>query len=126
MRACDVCGAAYQPKRPTSKYCGTRCRTRASRAGGMVGLPGPAEAEGGGATTGRVRAALQSAGRDETWLGTAALALAEQIDGARSPMGLTSLVKQLQATMDAALEGALVKRDELDEVRARRDRKRSG
>jgi len=41
-------------------------------------------------------------------------------------MGLTSLVKQLQATMDAALEGALVKRDELDEVRARRDRKRSG
>jgi hypothetical protein len=124
MRACDVCGTEYQPKRPTSKYCGPTCRTRACRAGGVVRLPDPAG--GGGSTVVQVRAALRAAGREDSYLGASALVLAEQIDSARSPMGLAPLVKQLQVTMGAALEGALVKRDELDELRERRDRKLSG
>lgn len=34
LRACEVCGTLFQPKRSTAKYCSARCRTAAYRVGG--------------------------------------------------------------------------------------------
>ena len=63
---------------------------------------------------------LAAVGRDSTFLGSLALGLAEQIDNAADVMGVAALVKQLRATMSAALLAALPVVDPLDELRARR------
>jgi hypothetical protein len=69
---------------------------------------------------------LESAGRAETYLGACALALADRIDQATAVMGYAALIKELRATMDAALAGVQRAADPLDELRARRDSKRAG
>lgn len=77
-------------------------------------------------TVAAVRAQLEAAGRAETYLGAAALALAERIDNSTAVMGFAPLVKELRSTMDAALAGVKVAGDPVDELRARRDRKLAG
>jgi len=69
-----------------------------------------------------VRAELEAAGRVDTYLGRAALALAVRIDYSTAVMGFAALVKELRATMQAATEGVVVAADPIDELRARRDR----
>jgi hypothetical protein len=72
------------------------------------------------------RTELERAGRLDTYLGAVALVLAERIDQSvgASP-GLASLVRQLRATMGAALAGAEPVADPLDQLRARRDHVRA-
>jgi len=73
-----------------------------------------------------VRVELEAAGRAETYLGAAAVALAERIDSATAVMGFAALVKELRSTMDAALAGVERTADVVDEVKAARDRKLAG
>jgi hypothetical protein len=73
-----------------------------------------------------VQAKLEAAGRSETYLGAAALALADRIDQSTAVMGFAALVKELRATMDAALDGVQQAADPLDELKRRRDAKRAG
>lgn len=73
-----------------------------------------------------MQAELDAAGRADTYLGAAALALADRIDQSTAVMGFAALVKELRATMDAALAGVKKVADPLDELRARRDAKRTG
>jgi len=75
-----------------------------------------------GTTVEAVRAELEAAGRVDTYLGRAALALAVRIDESTAVMGFAALVKELRATMQAATEGVVVAADPIDELRARRDR----
>lgn len=74
-------------------------------------------------TTSRVRAELEAAGRLETYLGAAALALADRVDNATAVMGFAALVKELRSTMTAAMAGVQAAADPIDEVKARRDAK---
>lgn len=69
---------------------------------------------------------LQSAGRDETPLGAVALTLAEQIDaGGHAASGYAALAKQLEATLASALDGVKLTVTAVDELRARRERRRA-
>lgn len=103
-RPCDVCQAEYEAKRPNSKYCSDTCRKRASR-GAVSVVPitpppiGPVEVA--------TLAELTEMGRNDSALGQAALTLARRVDrGAEAPSGLSSLVKQLEATLESVARAA--------------------
>lgn len=125
QRACDSCGEEYEARRPSSRFCSTRCRVRAQR--GAVQRPPEPIAEPRQATsgvTGATWAALEAAGRVDTPLGQAAMVLAARVDaGVDTGSGLASLARELRATLDAATRGAQAAVDPLDELRARRDGK---
>ena len=71
-------------------------------------------------------ATLQSAERHETPLGAVALTLAEQIDaGGHAATGYAALAKQLEATLASALDGVKLTVSAVDELRARRERRRA-
>ena len=129
MRRCVVCGAPYEAVRANALYCGPTCKKRAQRhplavlspaAGGDLSPPDRP-------TTVRdsVRSDLAAAGRDASYLGSIALGLASQIDASFGGMGVAALVKELKATMTAALAGPFgPPADLVDELRARRDQVR--
>jgi hypothetical protein len=132
QRPCDVCGEIYEAKRATSKYCSDRCKMRKARGAPVEGvsaasLPvetpdaeiGPVEAE--------ARRHLAEVDCETSVLGQAALALARRLDGGRDTgTAMASLAKQLEATLSSATKGVALAADPLDELRARRDRKRTG
>jgi hypothetical protein len=131
LRPCDVCGASYEAKRPSSRFCSGTCRKRFSR--GAVPAPEvnevavlvpPAEA---GPVESALLAELTAVERAATALGQAALALARRVDiGRDTGAGLAALVKQLEATAKAATADVKsaaspldLMRDELAERRSR-------
>lgn len=131
-RTCSGCGVALPAPsgsgRPRSK-CETcsppRRRDTRRRAphklAEVEALPAPAAATG---VYGATLTELESAGRAGTSAGQAALILADQlVNGSHSGAGYAALVKELRATLDAALEGAAVAADPLDELKRRRDQK---
>lgn len=129
-RPCDVCGVAYEAKRPNSRFCSATCRKRASRGvptehvADVTPLP-PAEPEIGPVEAAALRE-LQEVGRLETALGRTALTLARKLDvGRETGAAMASLAKQLEATLSTATEGVTAVSDPLDELRARRDAKRN-
>ena len=73
-----------------------------------------------------VRAELDRAGCVDTYLGSAAVVLAERIDQATAVAGLSGLVRELRSTMDAALAEDRSVADPVAELRARAHRKLSG
>jgi hypothetical protein len=128
VRTCEAgCGSEIVG-RASKRYCSEVCSKRTRRRK-PASLPpdvhvAKTTARGhDGETTRQVRARLATANRLDTWEGAAALAAARQIDAALSPVGLAPLLKELRATMEAALAGAVAAADPVDEVRARRDRK---
>lgn len=130
-RPCDVCGTAYEAKRKTSRYCSTRCRTRASRAGGVkvVDLPTvpPESPPGLGSVAAATLAALEMAERANTPMGQASLALARRLDepGADTGSAMAAVAKQLEAMLASATKGAASASspDQLrDELAARRQK----
>jgi len=54
-----------------------------------------------------------------------AMQLARRVDQATAVMGYAALVKQLMATLDAAMKGVAVRTDAVDDLKARRDAKRA-
>lgn len=130
-RSCAVCGKSYEAQRSTKKYCGGTCRTAASRAGGAAPRAVRVASVPGVASVGLVSAALREltdADRLDTTFGQAALELARRIaseEFVQSGASVASMVKQLRETMADALKGAAVVADGLDELRDRRDLKRS-
>lgn len=134
QRSCDVCGKVYEARRVTSKYCGSACRTRVSRANAAAGsaadpgaaVPATRDVEGVDVVA-AVRLRLQAAGRVADVAGQQALLLAHRLMTATVDTGssLASVSKELRAVMAEALEGAAAS-DPIDELRARREAKRSG
>lgn len=126
-RACDACGDEYEAKRQNSRFCSGRCRKRSHRGASakpaeVVSLdtyePGDVEAA--------TAVALAAVDLVDSVRGRAALALARRLDaGKDTGAGMASLVKQLEATVDTALSSVQTEADPLDELRARRDSKRS-
>lgn len=129
QRNCDSCGVPYPAQRPNSRFCSESCRKKAARGTSSPRMePISVDSSDSAAisTRSRVLSELQAAGRSETYLGACALALADRIDQATAVMGYAALIKELRATMDAALEGAEKETDDLDELKRRRDAKRAG
>lgn len=132
LRNCDGCGRSYEAKRATSKFCSSDCRVRAHRQpksapSATVVLPAQPTPPTS-AVAAATRAALDEAGRSETALGAATLALAARIDdGSREPgSAFAALVREHRAALAEALRGANQVANPLDELRARRDQKRAG
>jgi len=95
----------------------------------VVPIPAPVVAEesedSGPGLVEAVRSALVEAGRLHTVPGQHAMELARRIVNAPGMnTGVSALSKQLQAVMTEALSGAVAAADPVDELRARRDRKR--
>lgn len=128
-RGCDRCGKSYVAKTSRSRFCSVKCRTAATRAR-QRGLPesiAPAqrssvdEPAGEGPQELATRMQLELAERFKSPLGQACMALARRIDSRTdNGSGLSSLVRELRVTLDAALEGAARSADELDELGAKR------
>ncbi|MBJ8342788.1 hypothetical protein JGU71_28250 [Antrihabitans sp. YC3-6] len=115
---CGVCGAEFEARRSTAKYCSDRCRQRRKRGSepGPVGLVGSVTAE------------LKAAGRLDSFDGQLAVELARQLT-AQGASGISSLSKELRTVMATALDGASVKSapadadDEVSKAREARERK---
>lgn len=123
QRNCDSCSSPYTAQRPNSRFCSESCRKKAARGTDSPRIE-PIEARSDVASTrSRVQAELEEAGRAETYLGAAALALADRIDQSTAVMGFAALVKELRSTMEAATAGVVKAGDAVDEVTARREEK---
>jgi hypothetical protein len=129
-----MCPTEFEAKRPAAKYCSEKCKKRAQRQPGGVDavkvLPLPPEpADDAAPASGPVATAtlkeLERAGRLETAVGQAALALARRIDAAAAETGssLAALARQHLATLSEAVKDAQRVADPLDELRSRRERK---
>lgn len=124
-RRCDRCGKAYEAKRPTSKYCSSSCRARQSTSPKVVEVPLPTP-NGYTDLLSVTERELQDAGRLDTVLGRQALQLAGRISSPHETgASVASLSKEFRAVMEAAMDGVGAKADPLDELRARRELKRS-
>lgn len=142
---CTVCGVQYEAQRSTSRYCSTRCRTRASRAGtsrrkapasGEVVTPLPAASQSPASSlpysAERLTVEdLEKAGRLNTPLGQAAVILAKRLDDnyRETGSGVAALSRQLEATLRSATAGAQSASDPVQAARdevAERRRRRSG
>jgi hypothetical protein len=135
---CGACGAEFEAKRSTAKFCGATCQKRARRRGrSRTTNPGEAGTVGGKRTkrplVEAVRNDLVKAGRLETTDGQIAMLLAEQAAVATGSAA-SSLTKALRDAVDRAVEGVAVptggaakkarsEKSELDKARERREQK---
>lgn len=117
-KTCVVCGVSFEAARAYAKYCGGVCSKRAQRGHVLRTAPVSDLPRPDGETVVRVRAELVAAGRSDTYLGAAALALAERIDNATAVMGFAALVRELRLTMEAATEGVNHDTDALTDIRS--------
>lgn len=126
QRTCQVCGRDYEAKRKDSTACSATCRSRRRHRS----TTGSAGGSGGNPLVAATRAELEAAGKVDTMLGQLALALAGRL---RSEMtGVSALSRELRAVTAAAVGSATPGApaagagDAVDELRARRNAKRSG
>ena len=131
QRPCDECGKVYAARRPTSKYCSSGCRSRAS-VRRSKGIPAPtrvATPASAPTATGRLAAAtLAELGpAAETADGLLLLALAERIDAAADTgSSIAALSREYAARKADMLAAAPAVANPLDELRALRERRRAG
>lgn len=129
-RSCDFCGVEYEAKRAASRFCSAVCRKRNQRAPRQAAVAAPVRLDlpppGGSALTAATNAELEAAGRAESALGRAALLLAARLDASEREPGtaLAALIREHRAALAEAVRGAKAAADPVDELRARRDRKR--
>lgn len=87
--------------------------------------PSQDEPDGPGPVERRTILELEEAGRLDTIRGQAALVLARRLDSRTMDTGsaVAAVVRQLDATVEAAVAGAHMAADPVDELRRRRDEK---
>lgn len=124
QRSCDSCGKPYEARRKTSRFCSDTCRMRNQRAPKSREPVSPKPS--GTDLQSVTERELAAVGRLETVLGQQAIELAGRISSSHETgAAIASLSKEFRAVMEAAMEGVGVAADPLDELRARRERKRS-
>jgi len=130
QRECDECGLAYDARRATSRFCSDTCGKRSQRAR-AAGIPPRAatldDHEAPPSELERVvTRELEAVGRLQSVAGQVALELAYRVASPHETgAAVASLAKQFREAMDRALAGVDRGADFLDEIRARRDLKRS-
>lgn len=135
---CATCDGPFEAKRSTARFCSSNCRVRSHRGGGrVVELKVPARKSSKEVTSARdvpdgpggvelaAVAQLEDAGRLGTVLGQAALVLARRLDARTMDTGsaVAAVARQLEVTLEAAVAGAHMAADPVDELRRRRDEK---
>lgn len=125
---CTACGTSFEAKSPRATYCGPACRKRGSRAGvkaSVEPIRPPSDPDAVAPLLAATRSELEAAGVAETALGQQAIELARRMSDPRA-MGLSvaPISKELRSVMAEAMRDA-PKASSLDELRARRDRKRN-
>ena len=134
-RDCAVCSRSFEYRRPEAKYCGPVCRNRASKSA-TTGAPlvttppkGAAMSKPAGPGSqdlvAAITAQLDGAGLLGSAVGHQALQLARRMGEYDTGGGLASLSRELRAVMSEAMRAGTAAEDPLDELRARRDAKRS-
>jgi hypothetical protein len=123
-----VCGTVFQARNPRAKFCSDRCRKRRQRGGDVITLPDPAtdQPPQGSVATATERE-LTEAGRLETALGQACMAMANRLDrpGVDTGSALAAVASRLESLLASATKGAgkptspQQLRDELAERRAK-------
>jgi len=130
QRECDECGHCYTARRASSRFCGDTCGKRAQRARAAGIPPRAASLDGHEAPPSELERAtireLEAVGRLQSVAGQVALELAFRVASPHETgAAVASLAKQFGEAMTAALAGVAQTADPLDEIRARRDFKRS-
>ena len=123
---CDRCGKVFTTERASARFCSTACRSSAYEARKRAPVELPPTVDDQETIEARTRADLVAGGRLATPLGAAAVRAARILDASSAVMGYAALMKQWQDTLETALAGAVVAADEVDELRALRDRKFAG
>jgi len=126
-RKCADCGAPIQqkPMGGPRKYC-EDCRPSAPKPTASPQLVAVNAAPVAGQVYDRTLEVLRQAEREATPLGAVALTLAEQMDsGGHAATGYAALAKQLEATLASAMAGVKLTVSAVDELRARRERRRA-
>ena len=120
-KPCEECGATFEAKRQTAKFCGPACRVRANRrpakqGAATAGTSTTATYERGG-LLGQVIADLTTEGVLDTIPGKAALTLAYRIE---SPMetgsAAASMTRELSRLVDEAKALKPKRQDALDDI----------
>jgi hypothetical protein len=142
-RNCNECGRSYQAQRPQSKFCKPSCRVRHSRKPKSVPVTSGKERAGPDAISidqgedlaneGEssplviaTRKRLEAAGVADSMEGQQALSIATQMSGRETAGGMASLSKELSRVMAEAMRAAVpLMADSMDELKARREAKRS-
>ena len=128
QRTCQACGQTFDAN-PRAKFCSASCRGKAHR-GTVVTLRPDAPTTPAPASTGSLSDAtstqLADAGRADTPVGVAALLLARQLDDPTTPPAARAgLTREFRSTLAEALKGATAG-SAVDDLRARRDARRTG
>lgn len=105
------CGTTFTAKSLRARYCSDRCRKRRQRGGAVVELPTVTEDEAPPVTVGVLAATtreLTEAGRLDTALGQACLALARRLDlpGVDTGSAMASVAARLEDLLAKATKGA--------------------
>jgi hypothetical protein len=125
----------YEAVYPSSKYHSDKCRVEAGRArkqglpvsiATVVGMPAPESSAPSGLVAATARQ-LEAVDRLDSPHGQAALVLAQRIEsGHEHGSAVAALTRELRSTLEAALEGVRPAADAVDELRLRREHRRSG
>ena len=125
-RTCKTKTCHTQFSRPLGSrrvYC-EKCRPPRDRQAPLPVIPTPDVLRQPGELEVAVRAELVRTERLESWRGAAAVRLARECDTATGSQ-VSSLIKQLEAAMAAALDGVPPEPDFVDEMAERRQAKRT-
>jgi hypothetical protein len=114
---CKTCNRRFRKPGQSRRLHCEDCRPPRDRT--RVEVPAPVAPLGPGPLEVAVGAELERAGRGESWRGQVAVRLAREAEGA-SGTAVSSLLKQLEAAMGAALDGVPPEPDFVDEIAARR------
>lgn len=132
-KQCGSCGAPFEAKRPTAKYCSNRCRQRAFKRTAGGGEPEetaeqPASVSEPGRTEAATAIELERAGRLDTAIGQAVIVLARRIDVSsfETGAGLAALAREHRTALAEALRDSEGAADPVDELRMKRERKLAG
>lgn len=127
QRPCNACGRSYEAKRVTSKFCSPACRQRSHESGRTVEVAFVERPRAEGSISSAVRVELEAVGRLSTSAGQRALHLASLLEAVTADSGSSkaALDKQLASALEQALDGARRAADPLDELEARRARRRA-
>jgi hypothetical protein len=128
-KLCEGCGTPIvDALKANRRYCSDLCGKRTRRRNAATGAPArvvPPPVTGASDLLDSVKKTLEAAGRLDTSMGQLALVLAQKMTDYGTGSGIAAISRELSRVMAAALQSAEPADDPLDELRRRRDMKRS-
>ena len=126
QRACDSCGTDYEAKRPSSRYCSTKCRNRAARAGTSKPRVATDAKPASTSTTVADQVRRELGTQLDSAAGQMALSLAHRLDGAvDTGSAMAAVARELRSILAELLGSTIQVADPIDELKAARERRRT-